>query len=250
MGEGQEFRVDQVREPDSDETWVKTASEQATIKRRAFRHFRSLLTSGALPSFARFVCSSDFIFTIKKTVQIPIRPMMAFNAKPKNIEAPPQDLITAFDNLLRQQATLSRALVPGGRSFFDPQTRKGIERSALLMMKGVYTSARPTQLGTLVNVDLANGVFFPEGPFLRAISEQLGKPVPHTFSEWEITSIERKFRGVLLSVTHRGSKKGRYRFSRFARTDADRTEFSTAEGARMSISEYFQNTYVSCCRRK
>lgn len=40
-----------------------------------------------------------------------------------------------------------------------------VERSAMMMMRGVYGSARLTQSGVAVNVDVANALMFPGGGF-------------------------------------------------------------------------------------
>ncbi|KAI9021138.1 Piwi domain-containing protein [Hyaloraphidium curvatum] len=206
IGPGQEYRVVGVKEPDSEE-------------RR------------------------DFFFTIQKTGVVPVAPLLSYHANPKNVLPPSQDLLTALDHLLRQHASMSD-LASVGRSFFDPRTRQNVERSAMLMLKGVYTSARWTQNGAAVNVDVANGVFYPDGPMLDAIVNHLQlRSMPQVLADYQRNGFLLKFRNVLFKVTHRGQKGGRYRLRTLSKGDSDTTTFEGPDGKKVSIRKYFEANY-------
>jgi hypothetical protein len=50
---------------------------------------------------------------------------------------------------------------------YDPDSRVKAERSAMFIMRGVYSSARYTEKGLAVNLDTQHGMFFPDGGLFK-----------------------------------------------------------------------------------
>lgn len=182
---------------------------------------------------------SSFLFVIKKAAELNMASVLQYQANPRNIEAPSQDMLNALDLLLKAAS----GLIPVSRSLFDPQSRQRAERSAMYLMKGVYSSARPTQLGLLANVDVTNGLFYPDGPMLNALASHLGlQAPPATLQPYQLNSFLAKFRNVIFSVSHRGQKRGRYRFRGFSRESAESMTFQV-DGKTTKMTDYFRDTY-------
>jgi eukaryotic translation initiation factor 2C len=136
------------------------------------------------------------------------------------------------------------------RSFFTPQDKRNIG-GGMEVWRGIFQSIRPTIGRLVVNVDLATGVMYKEGPLIPLCIEFLNRP-PNThpaqllspgnnpnFTERDRIRLSKFLSGLRVLVSTTGTKPRVIRG--LSTVGANAHQFESHAGTTTNVAQYFQS---------
>ncbi|KAF0685880.1 hypothetical protein As57867_022215, partial [Aphanomyces stellatus] len=106
---------------------------------------------------------------------------------------------------------------------------------------GYHQSIRPMQTQLTFNIDMAATAFVEAMPALDYLVETCRlQDVPASLNKTQVVDANKSFRGVKITVTHRGTVDRQYRVNGLKRS-AKETMMEGERGGRMNIADYAQN---------
>jgi len=136
------------------------------------------------------------------------------------------------------------------RSFYTPQDKQSIG-GGMEVWRGIFQSVRPTIGRLVVNVDLATGVMYKEGPLIPLCIEFLNRP-PNTnpsqllspgnnlnFTERDRIRLSKFLSGLRIQVSTTGTKPRVIRG--LSTVGANAYQFESQTGTTVSVAQYFQS---------
>uniref|UniRef100_H3H7I2 PAZ domain-containing protein n=1 Tax=Phytophthora ramorum TaxID=164328 RepID=H3H7I2_PHYRM len=121
-----------------------------------------------------------------------------------------------------------------------------------------FGSLRATQIHLVVNLDLSVTAFVEAMDAIDFLCETLAlRNMSTSVAKYQHSTFSKAIRDVKVNMIHRPGVKRSYRVNGLSRESADNTFFGDDEGQRMSIAQYFQQTYkirlryqkLSCLQR-
>ncbi|KAF8162674.1 argonaute-like protein [Crassisporium funariophilum] len=152
--------------------------------------------------------------------------------------------LTAYNVVIRMKPNLDYPF--NKRSFYTPQERRDIG-GGIELWRGIFQSVRPTLGRLIVNVDLATGMMYKEGPLINLCISFAGRPPntnPNLFSptgglpEYQRIKLQKFLVGLRVLVSTTGAKPRVIRG--LSKEGASQLHFTDHEGKRMSVAQYFQ----------
>ncbi|KAI9921408.1 hypothetical protein PsorP6_002057 [Peronosclerospora sorghi] len=96
----------------------------------------------------------------------------------------------------------------------------------------------------MVSFGEAATVFVEEMDVVDYLCETLAlRQMPTSLAKYQHAAFSKATRGVKVSITHRPGVRRSYRVNGLSKESADKTFFETDDGQRVSIAQYFQQTY-------
>lgn len=151
----------------------------------------------------------------------------------------------ALNNVIRQEPNLNNPF--NVRSFFTEREKRDIG-GGIELWRGYFQSVRPSIGRLLVNVDIATGMMYKEGPllnlcmdFLRDRGLQSNSPTalaPPQFPDSERIRLQRFITGMRVIVETTGDKKRVIRG--LSKAGANQLRFTLRDGTVMTVAQYFQ----------
>lgn len=154
----------------------------------------------------------------------------------------PQETLLIADVVVRHFPSLRYTIA--GRSMFTKPDKKYDLSGTTEMWSGVYTSARPSNWGLVLNVDESHTAFYQEQGVLEFMTNHLKiNQLQPNFSlkDSERNILEKQLKFLRVSVTHQ-SQKRQYRVEKLTQKPASQISFDV-EGRKISIAQYFKETY-------
>jgi eukaryotic translation initiation factor 2C len=153
--------------------------------------------------------------------------------------------IMALNNVIRQEPNLNNPF--NVRSFFTEREKRDIG-GGIELWRGYFQSVRPSIGRLLVNVDIATGMMYKEGPllnlcmdFLRDRGLQSNSPnalSPPGFPDSERIRLQRFISGMRVIVETTGDRKRVIRG--LSKAGANQLSFTLRDGTVMTVAQYFQ----------
>lgn len=153
--------------------------------------------------------------------------------------------IMALNNVIRQEPNLNNPF--NVRSFFTEREKRYIG-GGIELWRGYFQSVRPSIGRLLVNVDIATGMMYKEGPllnlcmdFLRDRGLQSNSPnalAPPGFPDSERIRLQRFISGMRVVVETTGDRKRVIRG--LSKAGANQLSFTLRDGTVMTVAQYFQ----------
>uniref|UniRef100_M4BSN4 Uncharacterized protein n=1 Tax=Hyaloperonospora arabidopsidis (strain Emoy2) TaxID=559515 RepID=M4BSN4_HYAAE len=182
-----------------------------------------------------------FSATVKEASPVAIRLQQLDELFAGRLNYTPYDALQALDVAMRHSAAQRFTVV--GRNLFNAAGATSLGEGAELWF-GYFQSLRATQNRLVVNLDLAATAFVEAMDVTSYLSETLAlRQLPTTLAKHQHAAFSKAMRGVKVNVTHRPGVKRSYRVNGLSRDAADRTFFETDDGQRLSIAQYFEQTY-------
>ncbi|KAH7487636.1 Protein argonaute-2 [Phytophthora ramorum] len=183
----------------------------------------------------------DFSAVVKEADPVAIRMQQLEELFEGRLNYTPYDALQALDVALRHSASQRFTVV--GRNLFHGHGAKTLGEGAELWF-GYFQSLRATQNRLVVNLDLAATAFVEAMDVTDFLCETLAlRNMPTSLAKYQHSAFSKAIRGVKVNITHRPGVKRSYRVNGLSRDSADNTFFENDEGQRMSIAQYFQQTY-------
>lgn len=130
------------------------------------------------------------------------------------------------------------------RSFFTPDKKKDI-KAGLELWQGYFQSLRPSQNSLYVNIDISTGVMYKPIPLINLCLEFLRKNNPgdlNNISDRDRVRLQRFLTNVRIETRY--GRRRAYAIKKLSRDSARTLEFSTRDGASMSVETYFKSLGV------
>lgn len=153
--------------------------------------------------------------------------------------------IMALNNVIRQEPNLNYPF--NVRSFFTDREKRDIG-GGIELWRGYSQSVRPSIGRLLVNVDIATGMMYKEGPllnlcmdFLRDRGLRSNSPdalAPPGFPDSERIRLQRFITGMRVIVETTGNRKRVIRG--LSKAGANQLSFTLRDGTVMTVAQYFQ----------
>jgi eukaryotic translation initiation factor 2C len=130
------------------------------------------------------------------------------------------------------------------RSFFTPQGKRTIG-NGIELWHGYFQSVRPTQNRMYINLDIATGVMYKDGPLTSLCLEFFGRPNTNMlspqrgFPDRERLRLQRFLSGVRVITTHGGRSRA-YVVKKITAEGANARMFTNREGQTQSVADYFR----------
>jgi len=132
------------------------------------------------------------------------------------------------------------------RSFFTPQGKRAIG-NGIELWHGYFQSVRPTQNRMYINLDIATGIMYKDGPLTDLCLEFFGRPNPQPnmlspragFPDRERLRLQRFLSGVRVITTH-GGRTRTYVIKKITPEGANARTFTTREGQTLTVANYFR----------
>lgn len=157
----------------------------------------------------------------------------------------PQETLLVADIVIRHFPSLRYTVA--GRSVYQPPAgnEKHSLGNATEMWTGVYTSARPSNWGLVLNVDESHTAFYEEQPVLDFMTKHLNirGNIQNNFSlrDSDRTALEKQLKYLRVSVKHQAQKR-QYRVEKLTTETASQINF-LVDGRKVTIAQYFKDTY-------
>jgi len=157
----------------------------------------------------------------------------------------PQETLVVADIVIRHFPSM-RYTVAGRSMYQRPEANKRVSLGeATELWTGIYTSARPSNWGLVLNVDESHTAFYEEQPVLDFMAKQLNMrgPINANFSlrDADRMILEKHLKYLRVSVKHQAQKR-QYRVEKLTTKTASQISFDV-EGKKMSIGQYFKQQY-------
>ncbi|XP_024535988.1 protein argonaute 1B [Selaginella moellendorffii] len=157
-----------------------------------------------------------------------------------------------MDLVLRECATNSKNLVPGGRSFFSPNLGNKDLGGGLVAWQGFYMSIRPAQDNLLVlNIDMTGNAFIKEGQTLvefvsrsfGADPRDLDRNMRRQDAQGDTYRVKMKklVKGLKVETSHCKTKR-KLKIVSLTRQPLETLNFNM-NGMQVSVADYFRQTY-------
>ncbi|RHY09601.1 hypothetical protein DYB25_010480, partial [Aphanomyces astaci] len=152
----------------------------------------------------------------------------------------PYDAIQALDIAMRYSASTRFTTV--GRNFFTNSGAVTLGEGAELWF-GYHQSLRPTQTQLTLNIDMAATAFVESMAALDYLVETCRlQDVPTMLTKPQASNAAKAFRGIKVTVTHRGTVERSYRVNGLKKT-AKETTIELDGGRRVTVADYFATNY-------
>ena len=151
--------------------------------------------------------------------------------------------------MIRQEPNLNNPF--NVRSFFTDREKRDIG-GGIELWRGYFQSVRPSLGRLLVNVDIATGMMYKEGPLLNLCMDflrdsesntrlQSNSPnalTPPGFPESERIRLQRFINGMRVIIETTGDRKRVIRG--LSKAGANQLRFTLRDGTVMTVAQYFQ----------
>jgi eukaryotic translation initiation factor 2C len=152
--------------------------------------------------------------------------------------------IMALNVVIRMQPNLKFPF--NTRSFFTDRGRKAIG-GGLELWRGYFQSLRPAQNRMYINLDIATGIMYKEGPLINLCLEFLGRPQgdpkvlspQRGFPDRERLRLQRFVSNMRVITDHGGRILPRV-IKKITAEGANTRMFTTREGQTLSVATYFR----------
>ncbi|CAH0478126.1 unnamed protein product [Peronospora belbahrii] len=182
-----------------------------------------------------------FSAVVKESNPVAIRMQQLEELFAGRLNYTPYDALQALDVALRHTASQRFTVV--GRNLFHREGATSLGEGAELWY-GYFQSLRATQNRLVVNLDLAATAFVEEMAVVDFLCTTLSmRQMPTTLAKYQHSAFSKAIRGVKVSITHRPGVRRSYRVNGLSKESAEKTFFENDNGERMSVAQYFQNTY-------
>ncbi|KAJ3290331.1 hypothetical protein HK104_006850 [Borealophlyctis nickersoniae] len=158
----------------------------------------------------------------------------------------PQECIQVLNVVLGHYPSANHFTV--GRAFYplsDPSAVSILANSDVQLNVGYRASIRPTKGRVLLNIDMANTLTYKPGPLMDIISKIGGFPLNNrdaTLNMVARQNVNRFITGLKVSATY-GTIKRSYRIYSLSKDSVTTTYFTTDDGKKYSVADYFKETY-------
>ncbi|ERN10147.1 hypothetical protein AMTRI_Chr13g91340 [Amborella trichopoda] len=156
----------------------------------------------------------------------------------------PQDVLQALDVVLRESP--SRRFSSIGHSFFSGTFGRKILTEGLEAVKGFFQSARPTQSGLALNIDMSATTFIKEQEVIAYVADILRKDLRRPLVDADLVKVKTALKGLRIEVTHRGNMRRKYRIVGLSSQSSRETIFTVERNGtskRVSVYGYFYEVY-------
>lgn len=152
------------------------------------------------------------------------------------------EFLAALDNVLAHSPRTKYVQV--GRSFYSPQDATPLSRGSnatVSAWRGFYQSARLSEAGLLVNLDESFTTFWNMGgrPLMELIREANDGRDPWS-DHRALSVVASKLKALKVRAVHNGIT---YKVHGFSRRSADHESFEDDRGRRVTVSDYFAESY-------
>lgn len=183
-----------------------------------------------------------YYITLTKAAEINPELLDRYVQGQQSIENKILTALTALNVVIRMEPNLNHPF--NRRSFYTADGRRNIG-GGMELWRGIFQSIRPVIGRLVVNVDLATGVMYKEGPLLDLCLEFFNRQNPLSlspadgFPDRERRRLQTFLTGLRVQVTTTGSKPRVIRG--LSNVGASNYQFETHTGNTVTVAQYFQS---------
>lgn len=156
----------------------------------------------------------------------------------------PQESLVVADIVIRHFPSM-RYTVAGRSMYSRPEGKDKLSLGdATELWTGVYTSARPSNWGLVLNVDESHTAFYEEQPVLDFMAKTLRMNTLNaniSLRDSDRMVMEKQLKFLRVSVKHQAQKR-QYRVEKLTSKTASQISFDV-DGKKVSIGQYFKKQY-------